>query len=85
MTTAIDVVVVCPASLKHQWAREIEKFTSQSVQVIQGPVENRQVQYRADALFYIVNYELVLRDLTVISGSLKPDLFKSKLTFLSVI
>ena len=68
------VLVVCPASLKHQWAREIEKFTSQNVQIIQGAVENRQVQYRADALFYIVNYELVLRDLTVISGSLKPDL-----------
>lgn len=68
------VLVVCPASLKHQWAREIEKFTSQSIQIIQGPVENRQVQYRADALFYIVNYELVLRDLTVISETLKPDL-----------
>ena len=68
------VLVVCPASLKHQWAREIEKFTSHGVQVIQGAIENRQVQYRADALFYIVNYELVLRDLTVISESLKPDL-----------
>ncbi len=68
------VLVVCPASLKHQWAREIEKFTSQPLQVIQGPVENRHVQYRADALFYIVNYELVLRDLTVISETLKPDL-----------
>jgi hypothetical protein len=68
------VLVVCPASLKHQWAREIEKFTSQQVQVIQGAVENRQVQYRADVLFIIVNYELVLRDLTVISETLKPDL-----------
>ncbi len=68
------VLVVCPASLKHQWAREIEKFTSQKVQIIQGVIENRQVQYRASALFYIVNYELVLRDLTVISESLKPDL-----------
>ena len=68
------VLVVCPASLKHQWAREIAKFTSQSVQIIQGAIENRQVQYRADALFYIVNYELVLRDLTVISETLKPDL-----------
>ena len=68
------VLIVCPASLKHQWAREIEKFSSQSVQIIQGPVENRQVQYRADALFYIVNYELILRDLTVISETLKPDL-----------
>ena len=68
------VLVVCPASLKHQWAREIEKFTSQRVQVIQGAADSRHVQYRADALFYIVNYELVLRDLTIISETLKPDL-----------
>jgi len=68
------VLVVCPASLKHQWAREVEKFTSHSVQIIQGVAENRFVQYRADALFFIVNYELTVRDLSVISESLKPDL-----------
>jgi len=68
------VLVVCPASLKHQWAREIEKFTSHSVQIIQGAAENRFVQYRADALFFIVNYELTVRDLSVINDKLKPDL-----------
>ena len=68
------VLVVCPASLKHQWAREIEKFTSHPVQIIQGAAENRFVQYRADALFFIVNYELTVRDLSVISETLKPDL-----------
>ena len=68
------VLVVCPASLKHQWAREIEKFTSHSAQIIQGAAENRLVQYRADALFFIVNYELTVRDLSVISETLKPDL-----------
>jgi Rad3-related DNA helicase len=44
------------------------------VQIIQGSVEGRQVQYRADALFFVVNYELVLRDLSVIGETLKPDL-----------
>lgn len=68
------VLVICPASLKHQWAREIGKFTGKSVQMIQGAAENRSVQYKADALFFIVNYEIVLRDLSVISGTLKPDL-----------
>ncbi len=68
------VLVFCPASLKHQWAREIQKFTAHSVQIIQGKVENRMVQYRADSLFFIINYELVLRDLTIISETLKPDL-----------
>jgi len=68
------VLVVCPASLKHQWAREVEKFTGHTAQIVQGPAENRFVQYRADALFFIVNYELTVRDLSVISETLKPDL-----------
>ncbi|MGH8548191.1 MAG: SNF2-related protein [Methylococcales bacterium] len=68
------VLVVCPASLKHQWAREIQKFTAHSAQIIQGGAENRMVQYRAEALFSVINYELVLRDLSVINERLKPDL-----------
>lgn len=68
------ILIVCPASLKQQWAREISKFTGRAVQVVQGVSENRGVHYRADALFFIVNYELVLRDLSVISETLKPDL-----------
>ena len=68
------VLVICPASLKHQWAREVEKFTAHPVQIIQGAAENRFVQYRADALFFIVNYELTVRDLSVINDTLKPDL-----------
>lgn len=68
------ILIVCPASLKQQWAREIAKFTGRSVQVVQGVAESRNVHYRADALFFIVNYELVLRDLSVISETLKPDL-----------
>ncbi|MGR9107690.1 MAG: SNF2-related protein [Gammaproteobacteria bacterium] len=68
------VLVICPASLKHQWAREIGKFTAQRVQTIQGGAENRRVQYRSDALFFVINYELVLRDLSVINESLKADL-----------
>lgn len=69
-----NALVVCPTSLKHQWAREIAKFTGKPVQIIQGPAEGRDVQYRADALFYIINYELVMRDLSVINESLNPDL-----------
>ncbi|MEQ1531556.1 MAG: DEAD/DEAH box helicase, partial [Methylococcales bacterium] len=68
------ILVVCPTSLKQQWAREIAKFSGRNVQIVQGPVESREVNYRADALFFIVNYELILRDLTVISHTLKPDL-----------
>ncbi|WP_394753033.1 SNF2-related protein [Crenothrix sp.] len=68
------VLIICPTSLKQQWAREITKFTGRTVQVVQGAAENRAVNYRADALFFIINYELVLRDRSVICETLKPDL-----------
>ena len=68
------ILITCPASLKHQWHREIEKFTGHQAQIIQGGPETRQVQYRAEKLFFIINYELILRDLSIISRILKPDL-----------
>ena len=68
------ILIICPASLKHQWAREIGKFTGRAVQIVQGGPEQRGVQYRADALFFIINYELVVRDLPIIGESFKPDL-----------
>lgn len=68
------ILIACPASLKHQWQREITKFTEHQAQIIQGGPSMRQVQYKTPSLFVIVNYELVLRDLSVISSTLKPDL-----------
>jgi len=67
-------LIVCPASLKHQWAREIERFCDLPVQIIQGNAAARGVQYRRGAGFYIANYELILRDVTVINETLRPDL-----------
>ncbi|WP_242467420.1 DEAD/DEAH box helicase [Thiocapsa imhoffii] len=68
------VLVICPASLKRQWAREIERFTGACAQVIEGPAAARGVQYRKGTGFYVVNYELVMRDLAVINSELRPDL-----------
>ena len=67
-------LIICPASLKFQWAREIEKFTSLKTQIIQGNAEKRQAQYRQDKPFFVINYELVLRDLSTINELLRPDL-----------
>jgi superfamily II DNA or RNA helicase len=56
------VLIVTPASLKHQWAREIQRFTSLPVQIIQGGPLNRRKQYREPQFFNVVNYELALYD-----------------------
>jgi superfamily II DNA or RNA helicase len=68
------ILIVCPASLKHQWAREIERFTDAPVQIIQGNAEAREVQYRRGPGFHVANYELILRDLSLINRVLLPDL-----------
>jgi hypothetical protein len=67
-------LIICPASLKQQWAREISKFADQECQVIQGPPPARGAQYRRECSFFIINYELLLRDLSVINETLRPDL-----------
>ncbi len=56
------VLIVCPASLKHQWAREIQRFTSLSAQVIEGNQIQRRKLYRDLQFFNIMNYELVHYD-----------------------
>ena len=60
------VLVVCPASLKSQWAAEITRFSGRSSQLILGKNSERAEQYRSDAFFTICNYEQVLRDQIVI-------------------
>ena len=56
------VLIVCPASLKSQWASEIERFSTRDAQLVMGPRDERAEQYREGAFFTICNYEQVLRD-----------------------
>ncbi len=66
-------VVICPASLKDQWAREIRRFTGADVQIVQGGAKVRAGQYGRKATWTILNYELLLRDRAAIEETLLPD------------
>ncbi len=68
------ILVICPASLKHQWAREIKRFSGYDCQIVQGNVQQRRHQYRRQSSFFVLNYELAVRDLDDINKTLKPDL-----------
>lgn len=63
-------LVVCPASLKHQWRMEIEKACGEHAVVVDGNREARLAAYAGwRGGFLILNYELVLRDLEAIRAT----------------
>ncbi|MFH1259454.1 MAG: DEAD/DEAH box helicase [Elusimicrobiota bacterium] len=67
------VLVICPTSLKHQWEKEIEKFSQRSAQVISGSLVKRKILYSEKSFFKIINYNVVYRDLSAIQDW-APDL-----------
>jgi SNF2 family DNA or RNA helicase len=61
------ILVVAPASVKWQWARQLAKFTDGAlVKVIEGPKGERRSQYRSvkrgDVEYCIMNYEQIVAD-----------------------
>lgn len=67
------VLVLCPTSLKHQWKREIEKFTDRSAQTIFGLRAHREQQFLEPSFVKIMNYDTVHPDLDLIQ-KWSPDL-----------
>ena len=67
-------LIICPASLKHQWKREIAKALGRDAEVVEGRKSLRDAAYaRWTHGFLIVNYELVLRDVEALRAA-APDL-----------
>ncbi|MBN1997211.1 DEAD/DEAH box helicase [candidate division KSB1 bacterium] len=61
-------LVVCPASLKEQWQKEIQRFCGEKAVLVQGlPSEREKIYHTSDAYFYITNYESVMRDFNTIN------------------
>jgi len=69
------VLVICPTSLKHQWQREIARFTGREAQVIRGLRPARQQQYADSSPCWakITNYETLSRDIDLINAW-SPDI-----------
>lgn len=72
-------VIVCPASLKHQWAQRIEQFTdytSWDCIVIEGTPAQRKELYNivANGVKYVVmSYEMVINDAALVA-KIKPGM-----------
>jgi SNF2 family DNA or RNA helicase len=57
------VLILAPTSLKYQWKTEIEKFTGQTAQVIEGIATQRHRQHReGETLYNIASYHTALFD-----------------------
>jgi len=50
--------VITPASLKEQWKREIERFSDEKAEIVEGgPIQRRAIYGGNGSLFKITNYE----------------------------
>jgi superfamily II DNA or RNA helicase len=60
-------LIIAPASLKPQWAREWQVFSDLPIHVVDGTPDERQAFYaKRKEGFLIINYEQLLRDLEVV-------------------
>ncbi|HWE28998.1 MAG TPA: DEAD/DEAH box helicase [Polyangia bacterium] len=58
------VLIVTPASLKDQWARELRRYAGVDAAIVSGVAAQRQAALTSDAPYIIINYELTWRDLS---------------------
>lgn len=70
-TTAFEgpTLVLCLASLKYQWQKEVAKFTNRTAIVIDGTPKQRAEQYKQVGKhgYTVMNYEQVVNDWEIVS------------------
>lgn len=59
---ANKVLIFCPNILKLNWKEELEKWDNSTITVIDGNKKKREILWKENSKFFIVNYELILRD-----------------------
>lgn len=63
---ASRIIVVTPASLKEQWAREIKRYANQEAVVVGGGAHLRRAAFESDVPYKVLNYELTWRELSIL-------------------
>ncbi len=58
-----SVLVLCPASLKYQWKKEIERFTDSEAVIVEGTQIKRMELYKSQAFYKIVSYHAMSNDI----------------------
>ncbi len=66
---ASKILIICPNTLKKNWEDEIHKWLKNASSIIiQGTKKQREQQWEKDVRFYIMNYELLLREIEEIKN-----------------
>lgn len=69
LVEAKKVLIFCPMTIKGSWTEEIDKWVPGStVTVIGGDKKKRETQWKQDTLYYVCNYDLLLRDLDLMKS-----------------